>query len=135
MAPGTDWNERPRTDPWAKWRRWGLEHPDEERVARRFRHHIRTPRNPKGRIHREACQFCPNPRPAQAHHVDYSEPYKVVWCCDCCHRDIEAGAIKVLKKHVWDYTSLIARPLKAAWRNGPRKPRRKLAVVEEPAPF
>jgi hypothetical protein len=116
-----------------RWAAWKRKHPGKERVARRFRHHVRTPRNPRGRIQREPCGFCPDPNPAEAHHLDYSRPFLVVWSCEDCHRAIEQGRVRVLARHTWDYSSLIpVRP--NAWREGARLPRHADEGLE-PAPF
>ncbi len=98
------------------------------RIQRLFRHHIRTPSNPSGRIRREVCFFehrvktgkavpssgkCwysdrkDNERVAEAHHIDYAHPFKVVWLCFHHHRKLERGKVKLRKRMVWDYTSLI----------------------------
>lgn len=39
-----------------------------------------------GRITRDPCQFCGNPK-SQAHHHDYSKPLDVIWACFKCHRE------------------------------------------------
>lgn len=39
-----------------------------------------------GRIKREPCQFCGDPK-SEAHHRDYSKPLDVVWACFKCHRE------------------------------------------------
>ena len=79
-----------------------------DRVQRRFRHHIRTNWNPKGRIRREICAFCENPHlPTEAHHVDYTRPFLVVWVCTSCHRRLEHGSLRVRKRDLWDYSSLV----------------------------
>ena len=38
----------------------------------------------KGRIKREPCSFCGNPK-SQGHHPDYSKPFEVIWACKDCH--------------------------------------------------
>lgn len=71
---------------------------------------MRTRSNPRGRIHREPCPWCPagaEPAKSEAHHISYRNPFKVVWCCFSHHRKIEAGSVKVFKKHVWDYKSVV----------------------------
>lgn len=95
--------------------RWKLQQyrdPQKERVARRFRHHVQTASNPRGRIVRPIiCQFCAEPVPAgcDAHHVDYTKSFIVVWCCFTCHRQIERGAMRILLRHIYDYSSLVRR--------------------------
>jgi ribosomal protein S27AE len=37
-----------------------------------------------GKIERQPCQRCSNPR-SHAHHKDYSKPLKVRWLCAACH--------------------------------------------------
>lgn len=101
-----------------------------ERVARRFRGHVRTPCNPSGRIIRpDRCSWCgrravsqgkvpwqkapTHPRVAriEAHHVDYyARPWAVAWLCPGCHRKAEhrERAGKALPRSiVWDYSSLV----------------------------
>ena len=39
----------------------------------------------RGNLHRESCGQCGAPV-AQAHHPDYSNPRRVVWLCQECHR-------------------------------------------------
>lgn len=91
------------------------------RIQRRFRHHVRTPHNPRGRIYRERCAFAgrgkgecwahvltPEGVPvAEAHHVEYASPWKVVWLCTSHHRKVERKTVRLRKRDVWDYTSLI----------------------------
>lgn len=85
--------------------------PMQERVARRFRYHVRTPKNPRGKILRpDFCPFCWPDEPTgrvEAHHPDYSKPFVVVWGCEGCHRRFEYGSIKIKPKDLWDYTSLV----------------------------
>ena len=129
------------------WPQWKKANPEAERVARRFRGHVRTPSNPRGRIHREKCAFCPQepvlvPSPigeipaVGAHHVDYARAFLGVWLCEKCHRAVERGELRILKRHLWDYTSLV--PTKQGlWREGPRRKRgcQTPAVEEEAPPF
>lgn len=90
------------------------------RVQRRFRHHLRGPNNPSGRIHREPCAFeglkhgrcwyaqrAHGELIAEAHHLDYEQPFCVVWLCTHHHRQVERHVLKVWKRMIWDYTSLI----------------------------
>lgn len=90
------------------------------RVQRRFRHHLRGPRNPLGRIHREECCFTGGKHGscwylqkahgdvvAEAHHLSYDAPFRVVWLCTTHHRRVERGTLKVPKRAIWDYTSLV----------------------------
>ena len=79
-----------------------------DRVQCRFRYHVRTRCHPQGRIHRESCGFCAAPY-AEAHHVDYAHPFRVVWACVSCHRKIEHGSLRIRQKHVWDYSSVVRR--------------------------
>lgn len=92
------------------------------RVQRLFRAHVQMPSNPMGRIVRQTCYFCrltamrggyphlEHLPPAPAHHVDYAHPFKVVWCCDSHHRQIDHGALRLPLKAICDYTSLIEAP-------------------------
>lgn len=109
---------------------------ERQRIARRFRHHVRTSSNPRGRIHRELCFFCVEnaltggyPRLehlplAAAHHIDYARPFVVVWCCDSHHRKIDHGALCVPLKAICDYTSLIETVAKyGKRRDGPILPK------------
>lgn len=94
------------------WRRWKqYEDPDKVRAARRFRHHIQTPSNPRGRVVRLPCVFCPLEealnRFSEAHHPNHKIWWVVVWACERCHRMIEHGSLRVLKKHLFDYSSLL----------------------------
>ena len=47
---------------------------------------------------------------AQAHHLDYSKPFLVVWVGESCgcHRRLEHGTLRIPKKAVYDYSSLVA---------------------------
>jgi hypothetical protein len=96
---------------------------ERDRVSRRFRYHVRTTSNPRGRIHREGCFWHPEVE-AEAHHIDYTKPFVVVWAggsCGC-HRRVDHGSLKVPKKAIFDYTSLVsvvARP--GGQRHGPVK--------------
>lgn len=81
------------------------------RVQQRFRWHIYTPRNPRGRIIRPSrCWKCPRKAgktPIEAHHIDYAQPFVVAWLCFSCHRRVEAGTLKLYSRDLHDYTSLI----------------------------
>lgn len=101
---------------WHSWKAADPQRKLQARIARRFRHHVRTDWNPKGRIRRESCQFCPDPLPAEAHHVNYDRPFAVVWVCADCHRSIERGELRVRPSDVWDYSSLIS-VRRRAWRS------------------
>ena len=89
---------------------------DKQRVEEQFRRMVRTPKNPGGRIRREPCPFCVREylpgmvpdRDSQFHHLDYRNPFLGVWCCNSHHRRIEHGTVTVLKKDVWDYSSIVA---------------------------
>ena len=80
-----------------------------DRIERRFRHYILCNSNPKGRIVRLPCTFCGD-MAAEAHHPSYEpdQAFVVVWSCVSCHRKVEHGSLKVQKKHICDYTSLVA---------------------------
>lgn len=95
---------------WPRWQQWKRLHPEQERIARRFRQHVRTAGNPRGRIHREDCGFCLDAGDAvlgDAHHPDHARPYVVVWVCVQHHRMLEHGGLRIYKRHVFDYTSLV----------------------------
>ena len=99
---------------------------DRQRTEERFRRHVRTPKkNPDGRIERQPCPFClreylpglaPQDDRIQFHHLDYGNPFLGIWCCNSHHRKIEHGTVSVLKKDVWDYSSVVA-PLLQPRRN------------------
>lgn len=109
--------------------RWG--HEAKVRVARLFRHHVRTPSNPLGRIVRDPCWWCARasvrgdgPRlehlpPGEAHHVDYERPFLVTWACQPHHREIDHGSRKVPTMALRDYSSLVHQ------RHGARRENRK----------
>lgn len=90
-------------------RRW--QQSERVRVARRFRGHVRTPSNPRGRIHRESCHWHPDVE-AEFHHIDYANPWRGAWLgLTCgCHRRVEHGTLRIPAKAIWDYTSLIESP-------------------------
>jgi hypothetical protein len=100
----------PGAKPGERWQR-----ADRIAVARRFRSHIDTPsnrrRNKSCRIQRRNCHWHPYVE-AEGHHVDYNWPFVVVWVgLSCgCHRKIEHGTLKIPRKAIWDYTSLIEGP-------------------------
>lgn len=85
---------------------------DRARVARLFRAHVDTPSNRRTgrscRIVRRGCFWHPEVE-AEAHHVDYTRPFIVVWVgTSCgCHRRIDHGSLKIPQKAICDYTSLI----------------------------
>lgn len=88
---------------------------DRVRVARLFRAHVDTPSNRARRrscrIVRQPCHWHPD-EPGEAHHIDYEKPFVVVWVglrCGC-HRKVDHGAVKIPKRAIWDYTSLIEGP-------------------------
>lgn len=103
-------------------KRWAKAHPDKARVARRFRHHVKSRWNPNGRIVRLSCAFRDYPShrdeceapigPGEAHHVDYDRPFAVVWLCAVAHRRVDHGGLKLTATRVCDYTSLVAPMLK-----------------------
>lgn len=114
---------------------------EKARCAERLRHHIWTPRSPHRRIHRlYRCCHCHRECQTEAHHVDYTRPFLVSWLCTSCHRKVEAGSIKLGKRHMFNYESLVnSEPHR--WRSGDRGPqaqsiigRRRQRVLEE-VPF
>jgi hypothetical protein len=129
--------------------RWGSA--EKRRVARLFRHHVRTFRNPMGRIHREACWFCREtarldrlngtcngPREehlplAPAHHIDYDRPFVVVWACDKHHRMLDHCSLTLPLRAIHDYTSLIEAPGIA--QPGRRREARRTGTDGEEVPF
>jgi len=80
-----------------------------DRYERRFRHHIQTPSNPKGRIVRLPCAFCAFPA-AEAHHLKYEPDWAfiIVWACISCHRKLEYGSLKIGARQICNYTSLVS---------------------------
>lgn len=109
------------------------------RCARRFRQQLWSPRHPERRIHR--IYRCVNWRECketevqtQAHHIDYDEPYIVVWVCDSCHRRIEHESLKVKKGWIYNYTSLVIQ-YKSRHRTGDTVLAHRLRVVKEEVPF
>ena len=96
---------------------------ERDRVSRMFRHHVRNPSHPRGRIHREACHWHPNVV-GEAHHLDYAHPWRVVWAGgeECgCHRRIDHGSLKVPQRAIWDYSSLIEAVAKPGLRRTKRR--------------
>lgn len=90
---------------------------EHDRVRRLFRYHVCTRHNPRGRIVRLICQFCPANKqltPSEFHHVSYTHPFVGVWACKSCHRKIEAGTIKITKATLLDYTPLVRGILRPA---------------------
>lgn len=98
------------------------------KIAHTFRSHVDTPSNRAHgrscRIHREPCFACaadyyaalqafptinfkPPLEPGEAHHIDYVRPFVVVWVCHRHHREVDHGSLKIPKKAIWDYSSLI----------------------------
>lgn len=94
---------------------------DKARTAERFRHHVWSPRFPHRRIMRpwHCCHCRAKDVQVEAHHVDYSNPFLVSWLCRSCHRRVEAGSIRLGRKHLFDYSSLV-RLVKTRWRCGNR---------------
>jgi hypothetical protein len=93
-------------------KRWSRR--ERDRVAERFRSHVRTPSNPRGRIVRERCPWHPEKARVEAHHPDYARPFLVVWCCFACHRRIDHGSLVPTVRETWDYTSLVEPLLRPA---------------------
>ncbi len=66
----------------------------------RIAHRIVTKALKAGKIRREKCQVCGDPK-ALAHHEDYSKPLDVRWLCQTHHRrrhaEMRAAGIDVLK--------------------------------------
>ncbi len=109
---------------------------DRNRIASRFRNHIRTARsNPRGRVIRMPCHFHPEYVAAQAFHFDWSRPWAVMWLCPRCIADIRHnGMPRDVKKMIWDYSSLIIqRP--GAYKYGPAETRQKETASCEEVPF
>jgi len=110
MSPRTKKNKQWVTDDGKRWQR-----AERIAVARLFRGHVDTPSNRRRgkscRIQRRGCFWHPDVE-AEAHHVNYSRPFVVVWVgvvCGC-HRRVEHGSLKVPKAAIFDYTSLIEGP-------------------------
>lgn len=108
--------------------RWMKENrPLAYRVGNRFKRHVRTKSNPRGRIIRpEKCTYCPRRAgelfdsglitEIQGCHLDYAHPFAVLWLCQGCHRKLERGTLRWRKRDVHDYSSLVnTRP--ARWLN------------------
>lgn len=97
--------------------RWSKE--EVIRIGRLFRQHVRTSYNPLGRIVRDPCWYCAKeavagngPRleylpPGEFHHVDYSKPFLGAWLCHRHHRLIDHGALRLSKRALRDYSSLV----------------------------
>lgn len=105
------------------------------RAARRFRQQLYSPRHPDRRIHR--VYRCVNWRvcgqidvQTEAHHLDYTKPYVVVWVCRECHRRIDHDEMAVKPSWVRDYTSLV-RQVPARHAEGDHLPHR----LKEEVPF
>ena len=98
-----------------------------------FRRHVRKPSNPTARIHREPCFFCVEDARlrsketgepldlsrcliGEGHHVDYARPFLVAWLCESHHRQVDHGALKLPKRALWDYESVVA----CIWKPGNR---------------
>lgn len=116
--------------------------PEKVRVARMFRHHVQTRRNPKGRIVRLPCAFADHPdhreeciSPAgpatEFAHVDYSRPFFGTWACAVAHRRLEHGSLKLTQRRTFDYSSLVAPIVKP----GLRRERRLRLVPTGSTPF
>lgn len=113
---------------------------DHIRVTRRFRYHVSSRYNPRGRIHRQLCVFCPPNEQkslSQFHHIDYNLPFAGVWVCVSCHRKIEAGTLTIKPRMVHDYTQLVAPILNPKMMQSARKfhSRKRLAPTGTDAPF
>lgn len=134
--------------------RWNS--PECIRMARRFRGHVLTPSNPRGRIGRLPCVFYQRKsrgkllspdchgEPADFHHINYGEPFVGVWLCRICHRRVDHRGLRLTRRMICDYTSLIepiAKPnLRAEHRKftpkpQPKRPRReKVKTPDLPDP-
>lgn len=76
-------------------------------VSRRFREHVRSPKNnPNGRIIRMPCHFHKG-WDGEAHHPDYSRTWAVAWLCVPCHRRADHDTLRITETMIWDYSSLI----------------------------
>lgn len=125
-APTPKPKRRPKTRQrhWHGWKgkkdeRWMREQqPLGYRVGRRFRKHVRTASNPRGKIIRpDCCSRCPRKTgqlynsgghvEIQACHVDYRKPFLVLWLCQGCHRRLEQNTLTVRKRDLYDYSSLV----------------------------
>lgn len=62
-------------------RRWRLAHPAEYAAQNAVTYALR-----QGRLKKEPCRDCGNPK-AVAHHPDYSKPLDVVWLCHQHHTE------------------------------------------------
>lgn len=101
-------------DKWSKdGKRWHVR--ERDRIAERFRSHVRKPSNPRGRIIRENCFACRLEgiaKPGEAHHPDYTRPFLVAWVCYKHHRSADHGGLVIPRRELWDYSSLVAPLLK-----------------------
>lgn len=123
--------------------RWAKANPDKARVARRFRHHVKSRWNPWGRIVRLSCTFRDHPDHkdeceapiggGEAHHVDYFDrPFAVVWLCAVAHRRVDHGGLKVTPRMICDYASLVAPVLKPGLLAGGGRARKRQKPPEAP---
>jgi hypothetical protein len=103
-------NDRFLTSTGARWNRL-----DRIRAERLFRAHVDTPSNRRAgrscRIIRLPCHWHPE-IVGEAHHIDYTRPFVVAWVggiCGC-HRRIDHGSLKIPRRAIYDYTSLIEGP-------------------------
>lgn len=59
-------------------------HPDAYRAHNAVNNAVRD-----GRLKKEPCLFCSNPK-VHGHHRDYSRPLEIVWLCARCHHRLHA---------------------------------------------
>lgn len=90
-------------DQWTNYER----KPENDRVTRLFRRHVRSPSSPKGEIVRQPCQFHPDRPDAEFHHVDYSRPFYGAWLCHQCHRKADHDGIDEERLALVDYSNVV----------------------------
>ena len=85
------------------------------RMQRRFRYHVRTRYNPRGRIvrpkrcafHSKRCWFQDPDRIPEAHHPFHDEPFVVVFVCLRHHRAVERDPSMIRPEHIRDFTAIV----------------------------
>jgi hypothetical protein len=72
---------------WTEWmRRRRALNPRKQKAREMLQDRVR-----RGKILRQPCQFCANPK-SEAHHLVYDFPFVIVWACINHHRQIHREA-------------------------------------------
>lgn len=78
-AYNNEWNANHSERAVSRVRAWKMANPEKKKAHRAIQNRVR-----RGRIIREPCVECGNPK-SHGHHEDYSKPFDIIWLCALHH--------------------------------------------------